>query len=264
MQDRVASRALHASAWAEVADLLDQQLSPLGQRAIVALAPVPGDVILDIGCGTGQTLLQLAALVGPTGRVIGVDIAPRLLAIAASRAVDLQTVDFLEADAAVLPLPDGIADGVFSRFGVMGFGDPIAAFSHFHRLLRRGGRLAFVCWRALEENELDYLPLHAAGLEAKADRTPFSFEDPGVIRSVLETAGFREISLSANDTPVSCGDLDATMAVVMRVGALGKILREDPGLRDTCDARVRDALSARTAGTQVRLMAATWTVSARA
>jgi len=96
---------LHAAAWAEAYELIDLQLSPLGLRAIEALAVDFGDVVLDIGCGAGQTLLQLAERVGVRGQVIGVDVAPRLLDIASRRTAPLPQVRLIEADAQSLDLP---------------------------------------------------------------------------------------------------------------------------------------------------------------
>jgi ubiquinone/menaquinone biosynthesis C-methylase UbiE len=110
-------------------------------------------------------VLQLADLVGPEGRVIGVDIASLLLDAARERASGLDHVSFIEGDAVVLDLSGESIDAFFSRFGVMAFPDPAAAFSHFRRMLKPTGRLAFVCWRSVEENELNLLPLRAAGLE---------------------------------------------------------------------------------------------------
>jgi SAM-dependent methyltransferase len=252
---KLASRAL-----AEVADLVDLQLSPLGIAAIDALAPSAGETIVDIGCGAGQTLGQLASLVGPTGRVIGVDISAELLALAASRTAGWPQVTLIAHDATTLALPDGGADGVYSRFGVMAFPDPAAAFSNFHRMLRKGGRLAFACWRSLEENELDTLPLRAAGLEDRVDRTPFSFEDPDYAVALLKAAGFDRIAIEPLDAEISCGDVAATLKVVTRVGALGRILREAPALRADAEPRVRAAHEAR--GPEVRLGVAIWVISA--
>src|SRR4051812_27693124 len=139
---------LAGKAWAAVAGLLDLQLSPLGLRAIEALWPQIGDAVLDVGCGAGQTVLQLADRVGPGGRVTGVDIAPAPLALARRRATGRSQVDFIECDALNLALPERSFDGVFSRFGVMAFGDPVATFSNLARMTKLSGRLAFVCWRA--------------------------------------------------------------------------------------------------------------------
>ncbi len=222
---------LAGKAWAEVADVLDLQLSPLGLRAIAALAPRIGEAVLDVGCGAGQTVLQLADLVGPPGRVTGVDIAPLPLAVARRRAVGCDQVDFVEGDAQTLALPADSFDAVHSRFGVMAFRDPIAAFSNLRHMLKPAGRLAFVCWRALAENELDVLPLRAAGLEDRLDPTPFSFADPGRIRATLQKAGFRDVAIQPHDETVSSGNLDAMVSVLLQVGPLGKIIRENPDLR---------------------------------
>ena len=103
------SSILAARAWADVRELLDLQLSPLGLRAIEALSPRPGEAIADIGCGAGQTVLQLAQLVGPDGQVIGVDIAPSLLDLARDRAKGLSQVSFIACDARRLDLPDQVS-----------------------------------------------------------------------------------------------------------------------------------------------------------
>ena len=258
------AKRLAAKAWAEVWELLDLHLSPLGLRAIEALAPRRGDAIVDVGCGAGQTVLQLAERVGREGQVIGVDIAPSLLALARRRAQGLGQVSFVEGDALTLGLPTGSVDGVFSRFGVMGFTDPVAAFANFHRMMKPSGRLAFVCWRSLEENELDLLPLRAAGLEEMIDRTPFSLADPEHIHATLEAAGFGRIAIGAHDEAVSSGDVDAMTTVLLRVGPLGRIVRENPDLRTAAEPRVRAALAARREHSRVFLTTATWTVTAQA
>ncbi len=262
MAERPTSRALHDAAWAEIADLLDRQLSPLGIAAMDALRVTAGETILDVGCGTGQTLLQLADRVGTGGRIIGVDIARRLLDVARARAGPTPQISLRQEDAARLDLPDGCLDGVYSRFGLMGFADPVAAFTNLRRMTRRGGRLAFVCWRSLAENEIDFLPLRAAGLPTPVDGTPFIFERPDVVTGILRSAGFGEIRIAPFDAYVSCGGIDETMSVLTRVGPLGKILRENPGLMAEAAPRVRAALSAR--GNPVRLGAAVWTVTAMA
>lgn len=224
-----------------------------------ALNPKAGEVILDVGCGAGQTVLQLAERVGAEGRVIGVDIAPALLDLARTRTASLPQVWFAEADAQTHDLPSEVFDAVYSRFGVMAFADPVAAFINLRRMLKPLGRLAFVCWRSLAENELDHLPLRAAQLEPLLDPTPFSFEGEAVIRRTLTAAGFSGVSVTAHDAAVGSGSADAMLQVLLRVGPLGKILRERPALREAAEPRVRAALAGRDA-----LKAAVWVVTAQA
>jgi SAM-dependent methyltransferase len=254
---------LHAKAWAETYELVDLQLSPLGLRAIEALGLSSGDSVLDVGCGAGQTLLQLAERVGAEGQVIGVDLAPLLLEIAKRRTEPFSQVRLIHADAQTLDFPSESMDAVFSRFGVMSFSDPVAAFSNFRRILKPSGTLAFSCWRSLHENELDHLPLSAVGVQSTVDASPFSFADPGHVRRTLEAAGFGEIIIQSHDEKVSSGDLDAMTRVLLRVGPLGKIARENPALQANAEPLLREALAALGDPCRVSLLASVWIVTAR-
>ena len=262
MATRMSSAELADHARAEVADPLDLQLSCLGLAAIDALAVRPGQTIIDVGCGAGQTLQQLASRVGPSGRIIGVDIAPRVLDVARFRTAGLSQIHLMHADAATLALPDEMADGVFSRFGVMAIDDPVAAFSNFRRMTKLDGRLSFVCWRSLDVNELDLFPLQAAGLDQPVDKTPFKFEQRDYLVKVLQLAGWLEISIEAFDARVSSGNIDAMTTVLTKVGALGQILRGTPALRPGAEAKVRAALTVRERDADISLTAATWIVTA--
>lgn len=246
----------------EVRASLDLQLSPLGLRAMATLDLKAGERVLDVGCGTGQTLLQLADVVGSDGAVVGIDISAPLLAVAAERTSFCKTVSLIEGDAQTTALGAGAFDAVFSRFGVTGFADPVAAFANLRTALKPGGRQAFVCWRSLGENELDALPLHAAGLMEAVDQAPFAFEDRPRIVEVLSAAGFRNIAVEPHDQYVGSGSLDAMLSVVTRVGALGKMLRENPALIADAEPPVRAALAAREGRDGVVLKAATWVVTA--
>jgi SAM-dependent methyltransferase len=267
---RITPDEVRVAAWAEVREALELQLAPLGQRALAALAPQPGENVLDVGCGGGETALNLARLVAPDGTVVGIDVSAAVLAFAQRAAEGCKHVRFVEGDAQLFPFEPASFDAAFSRFGVMFFADPIAAFTNIRRSLRPYGRLAFVCWRALEENELDIVPLRAASAHLPPPPAhdpdapgPFAFADPGRVRGILDRAGFAEISITAHDEPVGSGDLDAMLAVCCRVGALGKILREDPKLRAVTLPAVRSALAAHDGPDGVRLNAAIWVVTGR-
>jgi len=146
----------------------------------------------------------------------------------------------------------------------MGFADPVAAFANFRRMLRPSGVLAFCCWRSLAENELDRFPLAAAGFSSAADDSPFSFSDPGHVRLTLEAAGFCDIAIRPHDEKVSSGDLDAMTSVLLQVGPLGKIVRENVALQATVAPRLREALAALGDPGKVQLTASVWIVTARA
>jgi SAM-dependent methyltransferase len=262
---------VRVAAWAEVRKPLERQLAPLGQRALEALAPRPGESVLDIGCGGGETALELARAVAPDGTVLGIDLSGAVLAFARRAAKGCERVRFVQADAQVYPFEPASFDAAFSRFGVMFFADPAAAFINIRRCLRPNGRLAFVCWRALEENLLDILPLTAASAHLPPQPAhdpdapgPFAFANPDRVRRILKAAGFEEIEITAHDELVGSGGLETMLAVCSRVGALGKILRENPELRAAALPAVRSALAAYDGPDGVRLNAATWVVTARA
>jgi SAM-dependent methyltransferase len=195
--------------------------------------------------------------------VIGVDVAPLLLEIARRRTEPLSQVRLIQADAQTLDLSTESMDAVFSRFGVMSFNDPVTAFCNFRRILKPSGALAFSCWRSLHENELDHLPLSAAGVQSMVDESPFSFADPERLRRTLEAAGFRAIGIQSHDEKVSSGDLDAMTCVLLKVGALGKIVRENPAMEPIAEPLLRSALAALGDPSRVSLSASVWIVTAR-
>jgi SAM-dependent methyltransferase len=267
----LAQDEVRAAAWAEVREPLERQLAPLGRHALAALAPLRGENVLDIGCGGGETALDLARAVAPDGTVVGIDLSAAVLAFARRAAEGCERVRFVQADAQVFPFEPASFDAAFSRFGVMFFADPTAAFINIRRSLRPHGRLAFVCWRALEENPLDLVPLQAASAHVPPQPAhdpdapgPFAFANPDRVRGILEQAGFAKIEITARDEKVGSGDLDTMLLVCSRVGALGKILRENPELLAGALPAVRTALAAHDGPGGVKLTAATWLVTARA
>ena len=257
--------------WADLQGPLDRQLAPLGRAAMAALAPRPGERVLDIGCGAGGTSLQLAQAVAPGGDVTGVDISRPLLEVARQRASGIPGLSFVEADAQTYPFETAGFDAVFSRFGVMFFADPTAAFANIRRALKPGGRLAFVCWRAPAENPIMTLPMAAALAHLPPPAPPepgapgpFAFADPERVRTILGTAGFTDIAVTPHNEKIGGGDLDTVVGLALKVGPLGAMLREHPDQRDTVIASVRAALAAHDGPDGVKLDSATWIVTARA
>ncbi len=238
---------------------------------MAAIKPLPGEHILDIGCGVGGTPRALAGMVGPSGRVVGMDLLQAAIDVVQRDPGLLENVSFLCGDAQSYPFHPGSFDAAFSRFGVMFFADPIAAFANIRRALRPGGRLGFVCWRGLTDNELDEFPLRAASgclpAQLVSDTSSsgwFSFSNPQSIREILSGAGFSDVTIAPHDEQVSCGDLQSTVDVCSRVGALGKILRDHPELRSEAVATLERALRPLDGPTGPNLRAATWVVTARA
>ncbi|WP_374575624.1 class I SAM-dependent methyltransferase [Phenylobacterium sp.] len=257
--------------WAAQQERLDRQLEPLGLKAIAALDPKPGERILDVGCGCGQSSLELAERVGPEGKVMSVDISQPMLAIARRRAAEAGAgqIQFVEADAQTYAFEPRKLDAAFSRFGVMFFDDPVAAFRNIASALTPGGRLAFVCWRELALNGWMATPFAAVlplipppELPPPHAPGPFAFADADRLRAVLQAAGFGEISITPHDQMVGANDLETTVELSLRVGPLGAILREQPQLLPKVEDAIRKALEPHVTKRGVYLPSATWIVTA--
>lgn len=257
--------------WVALNDELDRQLAPLGEAAISILAPTSGERILDIGCGCGQTTLALADRVGAGGAIVGVDISAPMLAVARRRAgkAAAQQASFLEADAQTYPFETAHFDAAFSRFGVMFFADPPAAFGNLRKALKPGGRLAFVCWRGAAENRWMTVPLAAVAGQFPPPAPPepgapgpFAFADPERVRTILSQAGFSEIQIRPHDAMIG-NDFEAAVTTALRIGPLGALLRDNPQAGPGVVEAVRQALAAHTVDGRVALASAAWMVSAR-
>jgi SAM-dependent methyltransferase len=257
--------------WARFQETLDRQVELLGLAAMDALCPREGEHIIDIGCGCGQTSLALAARVRPTGSVVGVDISEPMLDVALRRprSNDLQVV-FRKLDAQTDDLGRGLFDAAFSRFGVMFFGDPVAAFANIRASLKPEGRLTFVCWRPLNENPWMQAPLQAAlpllPPVEPPDPTapgPFAFANPSRVRSILADSGYGSVTIDPFDADIGGADLEQTLKLALGIGPLGRALREHPELADNVVGAVRDVLSKYLTSNGVRMPAAVWIVLAR-
>ncbi len=264
--------------WVTYQARLDAMLAVFGQAAIEAAAPAMGERVLDVGCGAGASSLDLAARVGAGGHVLGVDISEPLIGRARALAPQDTPALFQVADASSTELPQGAFDILFSRFGVMFFDDPTAAFTHMRRALKPGARVAFVCWRGMAENDWVRLPMGAMkgilppmtppGPDAPG---PFSFGDQGRVARILTVAGFTDVAITPFDASIPFGKgetrdaaLDDAVKMTLEVGPLARSLADQP---DDIRARASAAVHAVFAGCpgerSVMIDGAAWIVTAR-
>jgi len=257
---------------------LDAMVAVFGQAAIEAAAPATGERVLDIGCGAGASSLALAARVGAGGQVLGVDISEPLIGRARALAQQDTPALFQVADASSAELPEGAFDILFSRFGVMFFDDPIAAFVHMRRALRPGGRVAFVCWRGAAENDWVRLPMGAlkgivppSALPDPEAPGPFSFGDRGRVARILTAAGFTDIAIAPFDASVPFGEggtrdaaIDDAVKMTLEVGPLSRALADQSDdIRARASAAVRAAFAGLPGERSVMINGAAWIVMAR-
>ena len=259
--------------WAAHSSETDRSLTQAADAALRLAAARPGERVLDIGCGAGATSLSLAEQVGPGGHVTGLDVSRPLLALARA-SKQAGNLEFIEADAALHPFRADY-DLLFSLFGVMFFVDPVAAFGNIRNAAAPGGRLAFVCWRPVEENEWARLPYAAAKPVLPAQKPvhphvpgPFAFADANRVRDILSAAGFSEIGIEKFDGKMDMGNTPqrACFQVTQLMGPLSRALRNaDDTTRAKVEDLVTEALAKFQTGTDaIRLGMACWLVSAKA
>ena len=280
----------NAAVWVDQQQRLDTQLSHIGLAAMgVADGLRAGAHVLDVGCGCGQTSLQWSERV--TGSVQGVDISEMLVDVARRRAAEhaaahphAAPINFAVADAQtadIAALAAGTAaegssfdgfDLVYSRFGVMFFADPVAAFANMRAAARPGGQLSFVCWQRARNNPW-LISINKAVLEVvelpddgAPGPDPFAFADPDHVRGILEGAGWADINLKPDETEIlfsGGGTLSETVDFAMDLGIARRALAGHP---PEIHAEVREAITAvlapRETPAGVVFPAATWVVTA--
>ncbi|WP_407549203.1 class I SAM-dependent methyltransferase [Streptomyces sp. Pv4-95] len=259
--------------WAQEAARHDAMLRHFTPHLLAALPLRADSHVLDIGCGGGETTTETAR-VASDGAVLGVDLSGPLLDVARRRAAadGWRQVTFEKADAQVHRFARGGFDCALSRFGVMFFADPTAAFGNIGGGRRSGGRLAFLCWRALTENAFlsvpfaaiaPYLPLPDVGEPGAPG--PFSLADADRIREVLTGAGYDEIAVRAVDEPMRMG-ADPEDVISYQLGlpvARSAFTEGDSRARTKALAALRETLAEHHGPDGVMLGGAAWLVTAR-
>ncbi len=260
--------------WVAMQAMLDAGMAEIAAKALSFARVRPGMRVIDIGSGCGTTTLALAEMVGPAGAVTGVDISMPMLGHAKARAAQAKsTAKFVQADASDYAFaPEN--DLVFSRFGVMFFADPPAAFANIRKALKPDGRIAFACWRTAPENAWAAVPFAAARdllpEQPPPDPTapgPFALADAQRTKDILEKAGFRNIRIEKLDTHMHMGvNLDEAAEMSTKAGPLARALGgiDDDALKDKVRARVKEAIARYETANGVLAPAACWLVEADA
>jgi SAM-dependent methyltransferase len=258
--------------WVAAQQVLDEMFAPFEPLLLEPLAGRTGGALLDIGCGTGATTLAAARAGGPGWRCTGLDISEPMLALARDRVTRAGLeATFLEADAQEWPFAPRSTDLIISRFGVMFFADPVAAFANLHRAARRDGQLRVIAWRSAADN-----PFMTAAERALAPLLPqapvrdpdapgqFAFADDSRVRSILERGGWSQITILPIDVAcaIALADLDL---YATHLGPIGLILPTlDPTLRTEVAQAARAAFAPFVRDDQICFTAACWQIDARA
>lgn len=253
----------------------DITLTPVTDALLALAAPRAGETLLDVGCGCGGPTLDFARAIGPAGRVAAFDISGPMLAEGETRAkaAGLSNIDWRHADPASATLDP--FDLLVSAFGVMFFGDTVAAFANMRRAARPGARMALACWRPLAENPWMEVPMTSVAqhLPPRPKGQPnapgmFAFADPDHVTRVLTQAGwaaprFEKLNV---DLDIAAGrGIEEAVIQSTQIGAVNSWLRnQPPEIVSASVASLREALSPYAKGGTVRLPGAVWLIGSEA
>ncbi len=262
-----------AGHWVRDQDRYDAMLAPFTDVVLDAASLAPAARVIDVGCGTGYTT-RAAARLAPDGHTTGIDISEPMIAAArrSAAAEAVGNVTFSVADAQTTDFSPE-ADVIVSRFGVMFFDDPVAAFTNLRSALADRGRIAFACWQPMLDNEWMSVPLMAVLAHVAPSAPPdpdapgpFALGDRDRVVRILTAAGFRDVAVEPYTTPILVGGPGTVEDAVrfMRSTGMGRILLADTSSADVRAAidAIGEALTPHADADGVRLGAATWIVTA--
>jgi ubiquinone/menaquinone biosynthesis C-methylase UbiE len=258
-------------------DIMQRGLGFHSDVPLASLALAPGARVLDVGCGWGDTAIELARRVGPTGHVLGIDCCDKFLESGRrdAKAAGLANVEFVTADVQAYRFEREF-DFCFSRFGMMFFASPVVAMRNLRTALKPGGRLMFVVWRTLDDNAWLRVPKEVAAqhLPPSGENAqscgpgPFSMANPEVVTAQLKAAGFVDARFERVDGPVRVGSsVDEAVAFQLAIGPAGEIFREAGAVAETrrpqIERALEDALARHLQNGAVVMQSSSWTITAR-
>ena len=232
--------------WVDFQDEMDSLLETVKDRLLAKSNIQKGEHILDVGCGTGAATRDAARLAGANGTVIGADISSLLLDCAKQVAADRDAapIEYLLVDGQTHGFVENSLDVLLSRFGVMFFSDPVAAFTNMTRALKPGGRVSFVSWSYMKENPWFQIPRDVAvdqlGTVAPADPHapgPVAFADLERVSGILRGAGLQEVTAVNEKIDLFYqGTLEAATYLACNVGPVMRVVKERGGSPDDVKA----------------------------
>ena len=224
--------------WLANLSLFEEMIAPIGSALLARADYQPGETVIDLGCGGGATTIAIAKIVTDTGRVMGIDISPDLIAAAQERARQSghANIGFTCSDATIAELPDAPYDRLFSRFGSMFFDEPQVAFSHLHGLLKQGARIDLAVWGPPRDNlwmmEMMGVVKNHVDVPKAIPRAPgpFAFEEVQYLEEILFGSGFGAVDVTAYEGLQPVGGLgaspDQAVTFALTSMAAGRLLRE--------------------------------------
>lgn len=261
--------------WVDQSARLDAMLAPYAEKVLQA-ANISGDErALDIGCGAGSLTIAASAQGKPEIGAVGIDVSAPLLELAKARAAAAGSSATFERSDASEFAADAPFDLMISRFGVMFFQDPVAAFAHIRAQIPPGGRMAFMCWRALTENDWAFAPLQAAlPLLNEAPEPgdpdapgPFAFADKDRVSRILDHSGWQSVSIEPFSPPIQLpgDDLESSTKFMLQLGPLSRLIASQGLAPEPIEAALNERLKgSMTEAGRIEMKSACWLVTAMA